>query len=156
METVESILKSLDTGLWCTSLDLKDAFFHIPVRESHRRYLLFKVGHRHFQSRALPFGLMSPFVFTGVVKAVGAFAHSQGVRLTQYLDAWLLSGASSYEAAKQTIWLPSLVRDLGLVVVLEKSDLIPAQTFQFVGISFDLAVGLAVPAPPTGSKRGSP
>jgi hypothetical protein len=127
---IQSIIKALDPGLWCTALDLKDAFFHSPARESHRRYLRFKVGHRHFQFRVLPFGLTaSPFVLTRICKAVGAFVHAQRVRLIQYLDDWLLGSDSAQETDLQTTWLLSLARALGFEANLEKSDLTPSQIF---------------------------
>mgnify|MGYP001412616885 CR=1 FL=1 len=148
METANSILLSMKPGLWATSLDFKDAFFHIPVAESHRRYLRFKVAGTHYQFRALPFGLTtSPLVFTRVVKAVGAFTHSRGIHLLQYLDDWCLTATSPEEASTQTQWLLQLVEYLGFLVNREKSDLTPAQIFQFVGILFDLKQGRAYPAP---------
>ena len=148
METVASILGALQPGHWCTSLDLKDAFFHVPIAPSHRRYLRFKLGQKHYQFRALPFGLTtSPLVFTRVVKAVGSYAHSLGIRLILYLDDWCLSASSPEAARRQTSWLLDIATSLGLVVNLEKSDLSPSQLFQFVGISFDLSSGRAYPAP---------
>ena len=38
METASSILKALKRGQWHTSLDLKDAYFHIPILPSFRQY----------------------------------------------------------------------------------------------------------------------
>jgi len=41
METAGSILRALNRGQWLTSLDLKDAYFHIPIHPSFRHYLRF-------------------------------------------------------------------------------------------------------------------
>ena len=41
METPRSILGALQQGHWLTSLDLKDAYFHIGINPADRRYLRF-------------------------------------------------------------------------------------------------------------------
>ena len=41
METNGSLLKALQKGQWLTILDLKDAYFHIPIHPSYRQYLRF-------------------------------------------------------------------------------------------------------------------
>ena len=80
-------MQSLPLGAWCTSIDLKDAFLHIPIARTRRKYLCFRIGGAAFQFRALPFGLTtSPLIFTHIVKTVGAYAHSQGLNMLLYLD----------------------------------------------------------------------
>ena len=41
METRETIRLSLPNGEWVTSLDFSDAYFHIPIQQSSRKYLRF-------------------------------------------------------------------------------------------------------------------
>jgi ribonuclease HI len=149
METVASILQLVTPGQWATSVDLKDAFFHVPVAPRHRRFLRFSVDNKLYQFRALPFGLgMSPYVFTRIMKAVGTFVRSQGLSLALYLDDWMLLSSSCAEAEAWIKWLLELARALGLVVNLEKSDTIPSQIFIFIGILINLILGTAQPAPP--------
>ena len=57
METNGSLLKALQKGQWLTILDLKDAYFHIPIHPSYRQYLRFCHEGVVWQFRALPFGL---------------------------------------------------------------------------------------------------
>ena len=57
METPETIRTSLQQGEWVTSVDFKDAYFHIPIQEQSRKYLRFLVQGRTYQFKALPFGL---------------------------------------------------------------------------------------------------
>ena len=63
-----------------------------------------------------------------------------------YLDDWLLNPATHQEALEQTSWLKSLCRKLGLVLDLEKSDLIPSQVATYLGIELDTLAGLARPS----------
>lgn len=148
METVKSILMALQQDQWCTSIDLKDAFLHVPMAPKHRRYLRFMVNGQRYQFKSLPFGLASsPYVFTRVVKAVGAYARCQGLSLVQYLDDWNTASKSSVASAKWTRWLINLVVELGLIPNFVKSDLEPSQLFTFVGILIDLVQATAKPAP---------
>ena len=63
-----------------------------------------------------------------------------------HLDDWLLNPGTHQEALEQTSWLKSLCRKLGLVLNLEKSDLIPSQVATYLGIELDTLVGLARPS----------
>ena len=68
------------------------------------------------------------------------------MKLHIYLDDWLLNPGTYQEALEQTSWLKSLCRRLGLVINLEKSDLIPSQVAMYLGIELDTLVGLARPS----------
>ena len=101
METPESIRTSLQQGEWITSIDFKDANFHIPIQEQSRKYLRFHVQGQTYQFKALPFGLSTaPLEFTVVVKEVKLMAIHKGIRIHQYLDDWLVR-AGSYQICLQ-------------------------------------------------------
>ena len=59
METQRAIRKALTQGDWVISIDLKDAYFHIPVHPTARKYLRFTHLQEIYQFKALPFGLTS-------------------------------------------------------------------------------------------------
>ncbi|KAK7101733.1 hypothetical protein V1264_020070 [Littorina saxatilis] len=68
METPTSVRDALRPGDWVTSIDLTDAYFHILIHPSDRKWLRFLWGEKMFQFRALPFGLsLAPWIFTMVV-----------------------------------------------------------------------------------------
>ena len=48
METLQSIIAYMSPGDWLASIDLKDAYFHVPVLPQHRKYLRF-----HWQGSAM-------------------------------------------------------------------------------------------------------
>ena len=86
METPESIRTSLIPGEWVASIDLSDAYLHIPIHPHSRKYLRFCHRSQVFQFTSLPFGLATaPQVFTMIVKEVKLMALSRGLRLHQYL-----------------------------------------------------------------------
>ena len=69
METPESIRTSLIPGEWVSSIDLSDAYLHIPIHPNSRKYLRFCHRSQVFQFTSLPFGLATaPQVFTMIVK----------------------------------------------------------------------------------------
>lgn len=87
MEINRSIRASILPSMWTTSLDLSDAYFHIPICHSYRRYLRFVWNNRVYQFRALPFRLSTaPLVFTKDMQTAIAHLHSQAIQIHSYLD----------------------------------------------------------------------
>ena len=133
METVASVLLSVREGDFLASLDLKDAYFQIPIHPSSRKLLRFTSEGRFTSSEALCFGL-STAVFTRVFAAVSAWALSHGIRLLRYLDDWLVFSSSEREAKQAAQSLILICRTLG-IVINEKSDLVPLQTVKYLGMT---------------------
>lgn len=148
METLADIRLALQKGDWVTSIDLRDAYFHVPIHRRSRRYLRFAFDGKIYQFRALPFGLsVSPYVFTRVLKSVLSHVRSLGIRVHAYLDDWLQPSASQALSWSHSRRLLSIVLDLGFLPNWDKSDLIPTQSFIFLGAQFNLELGLVSPAP---------
>ena len=148
METLETIRTSLQQGEWVTSIDFKDAYFHIPIQEQSRKYLRFHVQGWTYQFKALPSGLSTaPLEFTVVAKEVKLMAIHKGIRIHQYLDDWLVRARSRQACLQHTQDLVRLCQSLGWLVNLEKSELEPKQVFDFVGYQFDLMAGRVRPTP---------
>ena len=146
METAENIRDSLQEDKWVTSLDLTDAYFHIPIHPHFQQYLRFNVGDRSYQFIALPFGITTaPLEFTMVAKEVKLMALAQGIRIHQYIDDWLMRAKTKQECQENTHRLIHLVQSLGWIINFEKSDLIPTQKIDFLGYKFELRVMLVYP-----------
>ena len=126
METVASVLLSVREGDFLASIDLMDTYFQIPVHQSSRKLLRFLSEGTVYQFKALCFGLSTaPQVFTSVFAAVSAWAHSQGIRLLQHLDDWLVLASLEAEARRNVQDLLSLCHSLGIVINEGKADLVP-------------------------------
>ena len=81
METPETIRTSLQAGEWVTSIDFKDAYFHIPIHSQSRKYMRFHLQGRSYQFKAPPFGLSTaPMEFTVVAKEVKTHGSSEGYK----------------------------------------------------------------------------
>jgi len=121
MENIQSIWASLLPGNYTFSVDLQDAYFHVPVHPDSRKYLRFAFADKVYQFRALPFGLSTaPWVFTRVVSEVKLLAHLQGIQLYLYLDDWLVQIANFIQGVQQAQYLSNLCSELGLVLNLAK------------------------------------
>ena len=146
METTQSIRNSLQVGQWTTSLDLKDAYFHIPMAPTVHKLLRFQVLGKVYQFVAMPFGLATaPREFTTLVKEVKRMALRLGISVHMYLDDWLIKANSCQEAQSATLTLLELTHKLGWIVNREKSALLPKQVFTFLGQVFDLSKGVCYP-----------
>ena len=146
METPETIWISLQQGEWVSSLDFSDAYFHIPILTGSPKDLRFHFQNQSYHFRALPFGLSTaPMEFTCVVKEVKLMAQSRGVRIHQYLEDWLIRAPTKESCRQGTQSLLALCQELGWVGNLQKSELEPKQTFEFVGYRYDLSQGLVQP-----------
>lgn len=147
METLHSILPHLRKGMWATSIDLSDAYLHIPIHPEHRRFLVFEFEGVLYQFRALPFGLSTaPRVFTRVTRVMAAFIRRQGVRIFMYLDDWLLVANDPTTLSTHTQWVLDLARSLGWIINTAKSDLTPSQSPTFLGAVLDFQSGLVRPS----------
>ena len=145
---VASVLLSVREVDFLASLDLKDAYFQIPIHPSSRKLLRLTSEGTVYQFRALCFGLSTaPQVFTRVFAAVSAWAHSHGIRLLRYLDDWLILASSEREAKQAVQSLLSLCRTLGIVINEKTSDLVPSQTAKYLGMTIDTEAGKIFPSP---------
>ena len=136
----------VQSGEWVTSLDFSDAYFHIPIAPRSRKYLRFFLFRQTFQFTAMPFRLATaPLEFTKVVREVKLMAQARGIKIHRYLDDWLLRAPSPEICLQHARTLLALCQQLGWVVNMTKSGLVPKQVFNFVGYRFDLISGRVLP-----------
>lgn len=85
MQSLQSILESIQEGDSLTSIDLMEAYLHIPILSAHQRFLRFCYTNQHYQYRALPFGLSSvPRTFK-IMATLSAHLRSIPIRVQCYL-----------------------------------------------------------------------
>ena len=148
MDHAQVIRQAAQTGMWATSVDFSDAYHHIPIKTEHQKFLCFQVNDKRYMYLALPFGLSpAPRVFTTVMGPVKAWARAHKLLMFQYLDDWLNLAQNKEQALQQTLLFVELCVQLGLVVNLEKSELVPTQVITFLGFSFDFTRGMIFTLP---------
>lgn len=134
MEDIRSVKNLITSNAFMASIDLKDAYFSIPVHKEDRKYLKFYFKRKIYQFRCLPFGLStSPYVFTKVMKPVMNVLRNKGFLSTIYLDDMLCIGNNFRNCQKNVLESKKLLEKLGFVINREKSSLIPSKKCKFLG-----------------------
>ena len=101
------------------SLDLKDAYFDIPVFSLHRKYIGFIWNDQRYEFTCLPFGdSLAPRVFTKVFKPIISHRRLHGLTIIIFLDDILLVARSKQKCLDQLQFLRQLITDLGFIVSL--------------------------------------
>ena len=137
METIQSVL-SVRQGDWMASIDLREAYLQVPVHPEPHRFLRFVAHGRTYQFTALCFGLSTaPQVFTRVMASVSTILHSLGIRMSRYLDDWLVQASSREDLLRDLGVVLSLLCELGIVVNPGKSNFSPSQVVQYLGVIID-------------------
>lgn len=114
------------------SLDLKDAYYHVPIHRDFKRYLrvAVQIGSQvvHLQYQALPFGInIAPRVFTKLIAEMAAHIREESGIFIPYLDDFLLIGDSYDLVRSQLNRTLGILSKLGWQLNPEKSSLVPAQ-----------------------------
>ena len=82
MDNAQVVRDALLPDLWATSIDLTDAYLHIPIHPACQKFLVFQVGNRRFMWLVLPFGLnTAPRVFSDVMKVLKQWGRTVGIFL---------------------------------------------------------------------------
>ena len=130
------------------SIDLWEAYLQVPVQPESRPFLRFVSKGRVFQFKALCFGLSTaPQVFSRVMAPVSAILHTMGIRMRRYLDDWLVQSSSRESLLRDLQTVLHLCHELGVVINLEKSNLVPSQVVQYLGVVINTRSFAASPSP---------
>ena len=133
METVKSVRQLIMANDWAVSIDLTDAYLHVPIHAISRKYLRFVYDHRVFQFMALRLGMS---LSQKLLNVIATHLRLHAISLFPYLDDWLIRDLICNRLTSHTKCTLQTVQNLGLIPNLKKSDLIPTQQFTFIGIEF--------------------
>ena len=137
METVKSVRQAMRLNDWAVSIDLTDAYLHVPIHHQSRKYLRFVHEDQVYHFSALPFGMsLSPLIFSKLMDVIAAFLRQRAISVFPYLDDWLIKNLIHNRLITQTKICIQTIQSLGFLPNLKKSDLFPAQKFTFIGMEF--------------------
>jgi ribonuclease HI len=138
MEDHRSACNLLHEGCYMASVDLKDAYYIVPIHKSHQIYLRFRWQGQLYQYTCVPFGLnAAPRLFTKIMKPVFTYLRKKGNASVCFLDDTLLVGRTFNHCEKNVEETVALFRYLGLIVNESKSVFIPVQQIKFLGFILD-------------------
>lgn len=129
---LKDLLKPND---FMAQIDLKDAYFTVPIWKGHQKFLRFLWKGTQWEFACLPFGIASaPRVFTKILKPVIGLLRKQGIRLIIYLYDVLLMASTEETISYHVTFTISLLEMLGFVVNYQKSQLNPTQSYSSWGL----------------------
>ena len=124
MPTLKTVWQLIQQGDYAFSIDLQDAYLHVPIVKHHRRFLHFVWHNVPYQWRVLPFGLATaPRVFTSLTKPILFLCHRKGLRIVIYLDDILVLVRSKRAGKRACCFCVPCWSVLGYISIF------PSQTF---------------------------
>ena len=147
MEGIHMVRDLLRKRDFMIKIDLKDAYFTVPLCEEHQKFVRFNWEGTLYEFACLPFGLsIAPRVFTKILKPVVALLRQLGIRLIIYLDDLLIMAQSKENLNCHASTTLHLLENLGFMINYLKSVLIPATKMEFLGFLIDCqTMTLALP-----------
>lgn len=134
MDTLDTAKSLLRKNWFLSSVDLRDAYFTVPVAPEYRKYLRFQFNGTLYEFQAMPQGLTSaPRLFTKILKPVLAKLRGEGCICMAYLDDILILSESVESCRLATNKVLALVQKLGFIVNFDKSELEPTQSLTYLG-----------------------
>lgn len=138
METLQHAIRLMTPGCYMASVDLKDAYYSIPISETDRAYLCFEWEGRVFRYTCLPNGLAeAPRKFTKLLKIPFSALRKRGHVNSSYIDDSALFGTSFDSCQRNVTDTVRLMDGLGFTVHPEKSVMLPTQILTYLGFILD-------------------
>ena len=114
MERIHLLKLFFKPNYFMTKLDMRDAYYSIPINKQSRCYLQFIFEGKLYQFKVLVFGLSTASrIFT------------LGILFIIYLDDIILAAPTFEECNRNTLFVIDLLESLGFHINREKSELIP-------------------------------
>lgn len=138
MDTLQSILKLITPGCYMATIDLRDAYYMVPIATEHRKFLRFYWDGKLYQYTCLPNGLSSaPRLFTKLMKPCYANLRLAGHTISGYIDDSFIQGQTYENASTAITQSKGLLRSLGFIIHPEKSMNYPSQQVKVLGFEID-------------------
>ena len=135
--SLQTCLDLIEPNWFMASLDLKEAFYTIPMDEAFTKYLKFCVNGTFYKFVVLPMGFRdSPRIFCKILKPVLAHLRSKGFLSSLYIDDFFLTGPTFTQCEDNVHHTMTLLKSLGFEFS-DKSCLQPTTKLQHLGFIID-------------------
>ena len=138
MESINQVIDIARLNVYMASIDLKDAFYSIPIHPEHQKYLKFVVLSKIYQYTCMLNGYgLAMRIFTKVSKVLFFYLRSKGFISVVFVDDSYLQG-NTYKACLHNIENTiELLQNLWFTTHPTKSILTPTQRITFLGFVTD-------------------
>ena len=134
MDSIKSVQNIIKPNVWLASIDLKDAFYTVPIHADDQKYLKFYWGNQAFKFTALPNGYgPATLIFTKILKAPFQVLRMLGHLSVVFVDDSYLQGDTYAECINNINDTIHMLTSLGFTIHPEKSIFTPTQEITFLG-----------------------
>ena len=147
MDTIQNVLSMIRPNIFMASIDIKDAYYSVPIYDSDQKYLKFKFDDKIYKFTCLPNGLCcGPRKFTKLLKSPLGYLREQDCILSACIDDIIVMDNSYDSCLSTAIKTVRLFDSLGFIIHPEKSSFIPSMTIRYLGFELD-SVNMTVSLP---------
>ena len=133
MESLQNVLELIRPGVYMASIDLKDAFYSVPVHKNHQAYLTFFVE-EYLKFVCMPNGYGPAMrIFTKISKIPFSILREKGFLSVVYVDDSYLQGDDYEDCLSNVLNTIEILRSLGFKIHPDKSKFIPTQCITCLG-----------------------
>ena len=138
MENLSSATAMMTPGCFMASVDLRHAYYSVPIKSSFRKFLKFRWRGQLYQYTCFANRLSNcPRYFTKLLKPIYSNLRSRGFLSAAYLDDSYLQGQTFEDCATNIQETVKLFQALGFVIHHEKSVLTPSHKVKYLGFWLD-------------------
>ena len=134
LDHLQNIFPYLRKGQWGAKIDLKDAYFHLPLGKDLRPYVHLAVGGQVWEFQAACFGLSTlPQKFMSLMRVFEKLWRKKGIQCFVYLDDILVIGNSPTQVRRDLGYMVQTLSQGGMKINVKKSILEPSQEINHLG-----------------------
>ena len=138
MESFSTIVNMVKPNCYMASIDLKDAYYSVPIATEHQKYLKFSWEGQLYKFVCFPNGLaFCPRKFTKLLKPVNSHLRQLGHISVSHIDDSYLQGDDYEDCATNVLDTTRLLDDLGFIIHPDKSSFIPSQEITILGFKIN-------------------
>lgn len=138
MFSLNTAIDLVTPGAWMGSVDLKSAYYSVPICDEHRKYLRFLWKDQLYEFTCLPNGLAAcPRIFTKILKPIYASLSKKGVVSFPYIDDSFVIADTKEKCKWAVQLLCTELTNAGFIIHTEKSVIIPTRKLKFLGFWID-------------------
>ena len=117
MESLNDVFKIIKKGVWMASVDLKDAFFTVPVHNLHKFFFMFEWIQKFYKFVGMPYIYSDAMrIFTKILKPVFGHFRQESYLSVIFVNDFYLQGDTEQEFLNNIKATVNLVLKLGFIV----------------------------------------
>ena len=133
IDTLWTVIKMMKHNCYMTSIDIKDAYYSVPIADTDQKYLKFEWRGILYKFTCFPNGLaLCPRKFTKLLKPVYCYLRKKGHLSSVYIDDSYLQGDEYQDCLANVLDTIKLFDSLRFIIYPEKSVFIPTQIITFL------------------------